>query len=298
MTTARTFIVAETSVIPTQLDAYLEYIGVPEMSREQMEDGYQDPIRFSDAGSESELLAEFAGRLCYKSFMPGLNPNVTKIREGNKNYIGNILKQKHGSVLEHCTTSVVFTDVSRILTHELVRHRAGMAFSQESQRFVRLDKFDVYIPDLTDALMAAVKYANESDLTDEQWAQNEQVEFAEQLYALSTDIQEQLAGLIFAWGMNHPDMPFHIKKQLTSALRRLVPGGVNTQIMVTGNHRIWRHVIQNRTSAGAEEEIARVFGPLAERFALRYSAFYQDMVRTPPNKDCPWTQYKFANEKI
>ena len=91
---------------------------------------------------------EFGGRLCYRSWEPGLNPNVTKVRTDQDEYLRNILKQKHGSVLEHISYSFVFHNVSRVLTHELVRHRAGTAISQESMRFVRLDDHAVLVPGL------------------------------------------------------------------------------------------------------------------------------------------------------
>src|SRR4029077_19466275 len=76
-----------------------------------------------------EHLSEIAGRLCYMSFArprPG----------GNKAYIDHIKEVGHGSVLEHAVWNFVFTGVSRSLTHELVRHRAGMGYSQLSQRYV------------------------------------------------------------------------------------------------------------------------------------------------------------------
>ena len=46
---------------------------------------------------------------------------------GNKAYLDHILEVGHGSVLEHAVWNFVFTGVSRSLTHELVRHRAGWA---------------------------------------------------------------------------------------------------------------------------------------------------------------------------
>lgn len=301
-TQAKTFIVAETAMIDNEVDKLMDHLGVP-LAR-QASDGGMDPIRFSDAYHSMETVAELAGRLCYKSFMPGLNPNVTRIREGNKAYLGNVLKQSHGSVFEHCSTSVVFCDVSRIFTHEMVRHRPGMAYSQESHRFVRLDSFDVYIPDLTPVLEAAYEYVDHDKFHDEEiepsevWAQKEQQWFVENVQTIKDEVRGYLQEMVDVWGMNHPDMPFHIKKQLTSALRRMVPGGVTTNIMVTGNHRIWRHVIQSRTSAGAEEEIAKVIGQVAERFMQRYPAFYQDILIEEPTSDCPWKQYHFQNVKV
>src|SRR5207244_11996269 len=55
---------------------------------------------------------------------------------GNKLYLDYILEVGHGSVLEHAVWNFVITGVSRTLTHELVRHRAGWAYSQLSQRYV------------------------------------------------------------------------------------------------------------------------------------------------------------------
>src|SRR5271170_5561982 len=83
----------------------------------------------TDTEVAAEYLAEIAGRVCYMSFAkprPG----------GNEAYIGHILEVGHGSVLEHAAWNMVFTGVSRSLTHELVRHRAGWGFSQLSQRYV------------------------------------------------------------------------------------------------------------------------------------------------------------------
>ena len=98
--------------------------------------------------NDAQSLAEFAGRLCYRSWEPGLNPNVTRVRAGQQNYLQNsILANLHGSVLEHVSFSFVLHNVSRVLTHELVRHRPGTAVSQESLRFVRLADIPFWFPE-------------------------------------------------------------------------------------------------------------------------------------------------------
>ena len=58
-------------------------------------------------------------------------------------------------------------------------------------------------------------------------------------------------------------MPFHVKKEVTSALRRLAPIGLSTDIVWTANVRTLRHVIEMRTAAGAEEELRLVFDQVA-----------------------------------
>src|SRR5688500_20413118 len=87
------------------------------------------PVSWLGEGSDGERLAEFAGRLCY---MSQRNPASRTTRD----YLENIKKQGHGSVLEHASYSLLLEGVSRSLTHELVRHRAGFAYSQLSQRYV------------------------------------------------------------------------------------------------------------------------------------------------------------------
>jgi flavin-dependent thymidylate synthase len=75
----------------------------------------------SDSEIAAEVLTETAGRTCYMSFAkprPG----------GNATYLTHIKEVGHGSVLEHAVWNLLFTGVSRSLTHELVRHRAGFGY--------------------------------------------------------------------------------------------------------------------------------------------------------------------------
>ena len=71
----------------------------------------------TDTEVGGEQLVEAGGRLCYLSYGKG--------RKTNAEYIGNILEQKHGSVLEHAVWNFIIAGVSRSFTHELIRHRAG-----------------------------------------------------------------------------------------------------------------------------------------------------------------------------
>jgi len=122
--------------------------------------GTQDFLNFhrisdwkTDAEDSGEELIEIAGRRCYQSWetetvkVAEKNENLSKVREGNQNYIGNILKVGHGSVLEHSSVTFAFENVSRVFTHEIVRHRL-CAFSQESLRFVRPTSLDAYFPEV------------------------------------------------------------------------------------------------------------------------------------------------------
>jgi thymidylate synthase (FAD) len=76
----------------------------------------------TDSENGSELIVELAGRVCYLSF------GGKQFRKTNADYVGNLINQGHGSVLEHAVWDLLITGVSRSLTHELVRHRAGTGF--------------------------------------------------------------------------------------------------------------------------------------------------------------------------
>lgn len=236
--------VANTTLDTSGISEFLEELGVPEWD--------------TDAPSDAEKLTELGGKLCYLSFAPlVLNKNVSKVTEDNRKYIGNILKQKHGSVIEHVTDSYVFFNVSRILTHELVRHRAGTAFSQVSGRYVRVDNIGAWFPEVF------ATHDNHRDLKD--------------LYANTLFKIEGAISILMNTILKLDEVKsFDVKKKLTSAIRRLLPNGMANHVLVTANARAWRHMIEMRTNRHAEEEIRLVFGKVFEDLVSRYPNLYQD----------------------
>lgn len=235
----KVFLVGETRVVEEGLQAYLEHVGVP---------GWR-----TDASSDAERLCEVFGRLCYRSFEPGLNPNVTKVRQGNAKYLGHVIEVGHGSVIEHPVLNFIFADVSRVFTHELVRHRAGTAMSQESLRFVRLDALSAYVP---------------TEIRENEAGMEVFVKTFEQLEAM----QRKLAEIYDV----DASPSFERKKKLTSAFRRIAPTGVATTIGWSCNLRTLRHVIERRTDPAAEEEIRVVFAMVYDLVKDRYPNLFAD----------------------
>lgn len=211
------------------------------------------PHRGAPIISDAELLVEFAGRMCYRSWAPGLNANVSKVREDSGEYLANILRSKHGAVLEHAQFTFLFQDVSRVFTHELVRHRAGVAISQESLRYVRLTDLGFRIPDI----LSGDRWYRDSD--------GVEVPMDAAVVSIVEHLEEFQRNAAEAFGLDDDEspIPFHVKKEVTSALRRLAPLGLSTCMTWSANIRTLRHLIQLRTAAGAEEEIRTVFGDVA-----------------------------------
>ena len=227
--------------------AYLEDVGGESWLERRLQES-------SGALSGGETLVEFGGRACYRSWEPGLNPNVTKVRTDQREYFANILRSAHGSVLEHANWSFALRNVSRVFTHELVRHRAGSAFSQESLRYVRLSDIGFRVPPALEPLREQV------------------LSIVERLEEFQISAAEQL-------GIDEQGVPFHIKKEVTSALRRLAPIGLSTDIVWTANARTLRHVIEMRTAEGAEEELRLVFDKIARLMQAEAPGLFQDFVR-------------------
>src|SRR5947209_19812336 len=79
----------------------------------------------SGAPNPGQLLVEFGGRACYRSWEPGLNPNVTRIRTDQLEYFLNLLRSAHGSVVEDASDSSAQLDVSRETSHEIASNHTG-----------------------------------------------------------------------------------------------------------------------------------------------------------------------------
>ena len=192
--------------------------------------------------NDAQNLAEFAGKMCYRSWEPGLNPNVRRVRDDQLVYLQNILAQSHGSVLEHISFTFVLHNVSRVFTHELVRHRPGTAVSQESLRFVRLADIPFWFPE---------------------WAREDE-ELMKRAGALLTEMEAFQRWMAGHFGLDDDGTKMHEKKHKTSFMRRFAPDGVATGLVWTANVRTLRHTIESRTDPGAEEEIRLVFGKIGE----------------------------------
>ena len=240
------FLVARPSVDLEGMRAYLETVGG---------DSWLDRTTVdAEEVNSGELIAEFAGRLCYRSWEPGLNRNVTRVRTDRQAYFANVLQSFHGSVLEHASYSFAFRSVSRVFTHELVRHRAGSAFSQESLRYVRLTDIGFRVPPALEPIR-------------------------DQVISLVETLEEFQVSAAEALGLDEDGLPFSVKKEITSALRRLAPIGLSTDILWTANVRTLRHVIEMRTAPGAEEELRLVFDQVARTMCAEAPHLFQDFTR-------------------
>ncbi len=194
--------------------------------------GVSESIRAGE--DESSAIVEVSARLCYMSFGRG--------RRHIEDFITNLLSKGDGSVFEHVNYGFVITGVSRSLTHELVRHRAGFAYSQRSQRFVDESDSPFVVP-------PAISEGGGEDSG-----------------GILKDALEKAAGsyqeLVDALEKSIPDDVFPTtwdrRKAVRQAARAVLPNATETKIFVTANVRAWRHFIEMRGAAYADWEIRRL----------------------------------------
>lgn len=197
-------------------------------------------LSFLGDASGGERLIEFAGRSCYQSFH---NPGG----KTNREYVDNIEEQRHGSVLEHDAIALYVEGVSRNLTHEQVRHRAGWAYSQLSQRYVDESEAAFVIP--PDYLLDTTPEGLEEL---EEW----KLQCLEDR-AIYVEHTARRAGRL---ARRHPELtPVEVRKRVREATRSKLPGATETKIVMTGNMRAWRHALEMRASEHADREICRLY---------------------------------------
>lgn len=197
--------------------------------------------------SDSDTLSHFAGRSCYQAWeMPNENTRT------NKGYLANILKQGHESVLEHGSATFYIEGVSRNLTHELIRHR-HLSYSELSQRYVDMEKAKIVV---------APALRKEMKLPD-------MIPLGDSLVRAYKHTVDYLTGLGYK------------RKEARQAARYDLPGGVETRIVVSGNHRAWRDMLKKRYSVHADTEICELAEKLLESLRELAPGIYQDFPDQP-----------------
>lgn len=172
-----------------------------------------------------QTLIEFAGRLCYESFdLP--NP-ATKT---NSNYVRSIVALAHESVLEHVSVTLYVEGVSRNLSHELIRHR-HLSFSELSQRYVNMEEASMVVPPLWRELSEQYRNTTSIPLADD----------------VVRTYQHNTLQALKGEGVT--------RKQARESARAVIPGGVETKFVVSGNLRAWRDVLKKRLSFHADAEM-------------------------------------------
>lgn len=185
-----------------------------------------------DHSPNPEALIEKAARLCYNS-KPG-------DEEKRKKFLTGLINSGHTSTIEHASATFKISEVSRALTHELVRHRIGMSYSQRSQRYCSEDGFGAVVPP------TITNYLEEK--------------FKDSLDAINGLYVEMVNA-----GVPKEDA------------RYILPNACYTQIIVTGNFTAWRHFLELRLSPRAQWEIRQLAHLILNELYKIAPVIFQDL---------------------
>jgi len=258
----KVFFVGATNIHPLALQEYFDHIGCPEFLEEISHS------ELNEGAKPGEILCSIYAKLCYASFSTEKNKNLTKTRSIAENILGT-LGSGHGSVFEHVYLNFIVSDCSRIFTHEMVRHRAGTSFSQESGRYVRKEHLDLVVdPILSDVY--------------------------EEIEEIRQYLEEKYHTLTAKYALDD-EAAFDRKKKITSALRRILPEGRVNEFGFGVNLRSLRHIIELRTNRHAEWEIRNIFAQVYRIVKNDYPLIFADSQEEMIDNEI---EVKFKNKKI
>jgi len=182
----------------------------------------------------SELVIAGAASTCYDS--------KPKELESARKMVRALIKSGHESCIEHASASFVVSGVSRVVTHELVRHRIGTAYSQRSQRYVNEREPDFVMPD-------EIKGNEEAEKT-------------------------FLKAMDDAWNSYRRLQELGFKNEIA---RYVLPNACSTKISVTMDFRAWRHFLKLRLSKRAQPEIRKLAQALFDELVNIAPSCFEDL---------------------
>ena len=206
----------------------------------------------NEGATPPEEIVEAAGRICYMSFGSRQAPH------SNTEYIAHLIRMGHESVLEHVSWSFLITGVSRAFTHQLVRHRVGLAFSQLSQQYHDESEATSVMPsEVARSAAAAAAWRRAVDTA--------RAAYREICEALSpgspVGSEEERRELRRAW---------------RSAARSVLPNATETKIFMTANARALRHLLAVRGQIMGDEEMRQVMAQVLHLVREEAPALFAD----------------------
>lgn len=191
---------------------------------------------------EPEKLVAMAAKLCYSpvgidEISEGLTP------EAVEKFLGFLTSIGHESPIEHVSFTFSAEGISRTLTHQLVRHRIA-SYSQQSQRYVKLDAFQYIMPPAIEAVPLAKAYFEEAMERDQ--------ETYDKLVAI---LEKAAFEKLTQEGLPEKQARKNAEKAAIEDARYVFPNACETKILFTMNARTLLHFFGHRCCNRAQWEI-------------------------------------------
>lgn len=191
---------------------------------------------------DAEKLIASAAKLCYSRVgIDDIQEGLTQ--EATVKFLDRLMSMGHGSPIEHASFTFGIEGVSRVLTHQLVRHRLA-SYSQQSQRYVKLEQFDYIVPPSIAKDEEAKKIYIETMQRDQE-SYNKIVDLL-----IDKTCQEYIKE-----GYKEKQAKMMAEKRVIEDARYVFPNACETKIVVTMNARTLFNFFEHRCCNRAQWEI-------------------------------------------
>lgn len=190
-------------------------------------------------GEEALRLLELAGRTCYKS-----EDKITD--ESAPVFAGKMIKSGHHAMVEFANIPTVRVITNRGVTHEIVRHRVGMSYAQESTRYCDYTDEMLFIEPVWDLSEGMMQHSKEV--------------FMESLIQAEENYRS-----------------LRLKGWSPQQAREVLPNALKTEICINGNCRSWRHFFHLRASRFAHPQMRSLAQDMLRGFRAEYPGLFDDV---------------------
>ncbi len=191
---------------------------------------------------EPEKVISMAAKLCYSPVgVDEIEKNLTD--ESVDKFINMLMSMGHESPLEHVSFTFAVEGISRACSHQLVRHRIA-SYSQQSQRYVKLDQFEYIIPKEIEKIDEAKKVFIDA-------MKKDQEDYDKLVDILFNKHYKKLV----QQGKDAKKAKKDAEKKAIEDARYVFPNACETKIVFTMNVRSLYNFIEHRTCERAQWEI-------------------------------------------
>ena len=223
---------------------------------------------------DGEKLVASAAKLCYSPV--GIDEIEESLDEEKvESFLSLLMNLNHESPIEHISFTFGIEGVSRTLTHQLVRHRSA-SFSQQSQRYVKLEQFEYIMPPNISSNKSAKELFIKA-MEDDQKYYNEITEIL---------FQEHYNKYINQ-GFSEKESKNKAEKESIEDARYIFPNACETKIVITMNARSLLNFFNLRCCNRAQWEIRSLATSMLKEVRKVYPILFKNAGPRCVNGPCP-----------
>lgn len=175
------------------------------------------------------------------------------MREKHWNLVKKVLDSGHQSIAEHVYFTFAIEGISRACSHQLVRHRAGIVFSQQSQRYVEIKEDLKYLEQL-------YKETKSIDDVERLEAMEKLSKIVDKYFVKDND---KIGAIKYFFCLMDYLMAIQDGCKPEDA-RQLLPNATKTNITMSCNFRELIHICNLRLCTRAQTEIRQLFSEIVK----------------------------------